>query len=76
MSNFIERIEKVLGTTRVALESSVNNRTRVVTVLAFSVLFGLWAFDIFVRVSFGLLGHDYYVNKGYLVANKGKTCIP
>ena len=49
---------------------------RVVTVLAFSVLFGLRAFDIFVRVFFGLSGHDYHVNKGYLVANKGKTCIP
>ena len=41
---------------------------RVVTVLAFSVFFGLRAFNIFVRVFFGLSGLDYYVNEGYLVA--------
>ena len=43
--------------------------TRVVTVLAFSVFFGLRAFNIFVRVFFGLSGLDYYVNEGYLVAS-------
>ena len=46
---------------------------RVVTVLAFSVFFGLRAFNIFVRVFFGLSGLDYYVNKGYLVASKSET---
>ena len=43
--------------------------TRVVTVLAFSVFFGLRAFNIFVRVFFGLSGLDYYVNEGDLVAS-------
>ena len=43
--------------------------SRVVTVLAFSVFFGLRAFNIFVRVFFGLLGLDYYVNEDYLVAS-------
>ena len=42
---------------------------RVVTVLAFSVFFGLRAFNIFVRVFFGLSGLDYYVNEGDLVAS-------
>ena len=29
----------------------------------------LWAFNIFVRVFFGLSGLDYYVNEGDLVAS-------
>ena len=44
------------------------------TGLGFSVFFGSRAFDIFVRVFFGLSGHDYYVTDGYLVTSKVKTC--
>ena len=51
------------------MDSGVLVQIRVVTVLAFSVFFGLRAFNIFVRVFFGLSGLDYYGNEGHLVAS-------
>ena len=63
-SKLIKRFDSIES----CFSSTCTSPSRVVTVLAFSVFFGLRAFNIFVRVFFGLSGLDYYVNEGYLVA--------